>query len=97
MDYLLFFYVFYYEGMVFLYIVVGINLNFFLVGLIFCCGGVFFICCSFKGVLFYLMIFCEYFVELFVKGYLVEYFSEGGCLCIGCLLLVKMGMLVMII
>lgn len=97
MDYLLFFYVLYYQGLVFLYIVVGINFNFWLVGLIFCCFGVFFICCIFKGNKFYFIVFCEYFGELFSCGYFVEYFVEGGCFCIGCLFDLKIGMLLMII
>lgn len=97
MDYLLFFYVLYYQGLVLLYIVVGINLNFWLVGLIFCCLGVFFICCIFKGNKFYFIVFCEYFGELFSCGYFVEYFVEGGCFCMGCLLDLKIGMLLMII
>lgn len=97
MDYLLLIYVIYYEGMVMLYIVVGINLNFWLVGKMFCCGGVFFLCCSFVGNKFYIVVFREYLELLFNKGYLVKYYFEGGCSWIGCLILLKMGMLVMII
>lgn len=97
MDYLLFIYVIYYEGMVILYIVVGINFNFWLVGKIFWWGGVFFLCRSFVGNKLYIVVFREYLELLFNKGYLVKYYFEGGCSCIGCFIFFKIGMFVMII
>lgn len=96
-DYLLMSYQLYYFGVVVLYIVVGVNFNLLVIGLILCCGGVFFLCCSFKGNVLYFVVFNEYVVQLIDCGVLMEYFIEGGCLCIGCLLVLCVGMLVMIV
>lgn len=95
MDYLLLSYVLYHEGMVPPHIAAGVNLNFFPAGPIFRRGGAFFIRRSFKGNKLYSTIFREYLAELFVKGYSVEYFSEGGRSRTGRLLQAKTGMLAM--
>lgn len=97
MDYLLLFYLLYDCGIVLLYIVVGINLNLLVVGILLCKGGVFFICCLICGNVLYFVVFSEYVVQLVVGGYLLEYFVEGGCLCIGCLLQFKGGMILMML
>lgn len=95
MDYLLLSYILYHEGMVPPHIAAGVNLNFFPAGPIFRRGGAFFIRRSFKGNKLYSTIFREYLAELFVKGYSVEYFSEGGRSRTGRLLQAKTGMLAM--
>lgn len=96
-DYLLFFYLLFCNGLILLYIVVGINLNMLVIGLILCCGGVFFMCCSFKGNQFYIVVFNEYLYILFFCGFFIEYFVEGGCLCIGCMFYLCIGMFVIIL
>ncbi|OBT12947.1 glycerol-3-phosphate 1-O-acyltransferase [Vibrio sp. UCD-FRSSP16_10] len=95
MDYLLLSYILYQEGMVPPHIAAGVNLNFFPAGPLFRRGGAFFIRRSFKGNKLYSTIFREYLAELFVKGYSVEYFSEGGRSRTGRLLQAKTGMLAM--
>lgn len=85
-DYLLLLFVVYCNGLVLLYIVVGINLNLLVVGIILCCGGVFFMCCSFCDNLFYVVVFYEYLYSIIIQGFFIEYFVEGGCSCSGCML-----------
>ncbi|WP_105903009.1 glycerol-3-phosphate 1-O-acyltransferase PlsB [Vibrio gangliei] len=97
MDYLLLSYVLHHEGMVPPHIAAGVNLNFFPAGPIFRRGGAFFIRRSFKGNKLYSTIFREYLAELFIKGYSVEFFSEGGRSRTGRLLQAKTGMLAMTI
>ena len=97
MDYLLLSYVLHHEGMVPPHIAAGVNLNFFPAGPIFRRGGAFFIRRSFKGNKLYSTIFREYLAELFIKGYSVEFFSEGGRSRTGRLLPAKTGMLAMTI
>ncbi|WP_086981894.1 glycerol-3-phosphate 1-O-acyltransferase PlsB [Vibrio aphrogenes] len=97
MDYLLLSYVLHNEGMVPPHIAAGVNLNFFPAGPIFRRGGAFFIRRSFKGNKLYSTIFREYLAELFIKGYSVEFFSEGGRSRTGRLLQAKTGMLAMTI
>ena len=93
MDYLLLSYVLYRQGLVPPHIAAGINLNFWPAGPIFRRLGAFFIRRSFRGNKLYTAVFREYLAELFVRGYSVEYFIEGGRSRTGRLLDPKTGML----
>ncbi|WP_392566505.1 glycerol-3-phosphate 1-O-acyltransferase PlsB [Utexia brackfieldae] len=95
MDYLLLSYVLYRQGLVPPHIAAGINLNFWPAGPIFRRLGAFFIRRSFKGNKLYTAVFREYLAELFIRGYSVEYFIEGGRSRTGRLLNPKTGMLTM--
>ncbi|WP_232351152.1 glycerol-3-phosphate 1-O-acyltransferase PlsB [Gilliamella sp. M0320] len=95
MDYLLLSYVLYRQGLVPPHIAAGINLNFWPAGPIFRRLGAFFIRRSFKGNKLYTAVFREYLAELFIRGYSVEYFIEGGRSRTGRLLDPKTGMLMM--
>ncbi len=95
MDYLLLSYVIYHQGMVPPHIAAGINLNFWPAGPLFRYGGAFFLRRSFKGDKLYSTIFREYLNQLFVRGYAVEYFTEGGRSRTGRLLQPKTGMIAM--
>jgi glycerol-3-phosphate O-acyltransferase len=95
MDYLLLSYVLYRQGLVPPHIAAGINLNFWPAGPIFRHLGAFFIRRSFKGNKLYTAVFREYLAELFIRGYAVEYFIEGGRSRTGRLLDPKTGMLMM--
>ncbi len=95
MDYLLLSYVLYRQGLVPPHIAAGINLNFWPAGPIFRHLGAFFIRRSFKGNKLYTAVFREYLAELFIRGYSVEYFIEGGRSRTGRLLDPKTGMLMM--
>lgn len=97
MDYLLLSYVLYRQGLVPPHIAAGINLNFWPAGPIFRRLGAFFIRRSFKGNKLYTAVFREYLAELFIRGYAVEYFIEGGRSRTGRLLDPKTGMLLMTI
>ncbi|OCG09998.1 glycerol-3-phosphate 1-O-acyltransferase [Gilliamella sp. wkB178] len=97
MDYLLLSYVLYRQGLVPPHIAAGINLNFWPAGPIFRRLGAFFIRRSFKGNKLYTAVFREYLAELFIRGYAVEYFIEGGRSRTGRLLDPKTGMLMMTI
>lgn len=97
MDYLLLSYVLYRQGLVPPHIAAGINLNFWPAGPIFRRLGAFFIRRSFKGNKLYTAVFREYLAELFIRGYAVEYFIEGGRSRTGRLLAPKTGMLLMTI
>lgn len=97
MDYLLLSYVLYRQGLVPPHIAAGINLNFWPAGPIFRRLGAFFIRRSFKGNKLYTAVFREYLAELFMRGYSVEYFIEGGRSRTGRLLDPKTGMLMMTI
>ncbi|RKS86009.1 glycerol-3-phosphate acyltransferase [Orbus hercynius] len=97
MDYLLLSYVLYRQGLVPPHIAAGINLNFWPAGPIFRRLGAFFIRRSFKGNKLYTAVFREYLAELFIRGYSVEYFIEGGRSRTGRLLDPKTGMLMMTI
>ncbi|OCG01675.1 glycerol-3-phosphate 1-O-acyltransferase PlsB [Gilliamella sp. wkB112] len=97
MDYLLLSYVLYRQGLVPPHIAAGINLNFWPAGPIFRRLGAFFIRRSFKGNKLYTSVFREYLAELFIRGYAVEYFIEGGRSRTGRLLDPKTGMLMMTI
>ncbi|MCX8665246.1 MULTISPECIES: glycerol-3-phosphate 1-O-acyltransferase PlsB [unclassified Gilliamella] len=93
MDYLLLSYVLYRQGLVPPHIAAGINLNFWPAGPIFRRLGAFFIRRSFRGNKLYTSVFREYLAELFIRGYSVEYFIEGGRSRTGRLLDPKTGML----
>ncbi|WP_392563327.1 glycerol-3-phosphate 1-O-acyltransferase PlsB [Orbus wheelerorum] len=95
MDYLLLSYVLYRQGLVPPHIAAGINLNFWPAGPIFRRLGAFFIRRSFRGNKLYTAVFREYLAELFIRGYSVEYFIEGGRSRTGRLLDPKTGMLMM--
>lgn len=97
MDYLLLSYVLYRQGLVPPHIAAGINLNFWPAGPIFRRLGAFFIRRSFRGNKLYTSVFREYLAELFIRGYSVEYFIEGGRSRTGRLLDPKTGMLMMTI
>ena len=97
MDYLLLSYVLYHQGLVPPHIAAGINLNFWPAGPIFRRLGAFFIRRSFKGNKLYATVFREYLGELFIRGYPVEYFVEGGRSRTGRLLAPKTGTLLMTI
>lgn len=97
MDYLLLSYVLYRQGLVPPHIAAGINLNFWPAGPIFRRLGAFFIRRSFRGNKLYTAVFRKYLAELFIRGYSVEYFIEGGRSRTGRLLDPKTGMLMMTI
>ena len=97
MDYLLLSYVLYRQGLVPPHIAAGVNLNFWPAGPIFRRLGAFFIRRSFRGNKLYTAVFREYLAELFIRGYSVEYFIEGGRSRTGRLLDPKTGMLMMTI
>ncbi|MCR3755039.1 MAG: glycerol-3-phosphate 1-O-acyltransferase [Candidatus Westeberhardia cardiocondylae] len=91
-DYLLISYVIYNYGLVPPHIIAGNNLNFWPIGIIFRNLGAFFIRRTFKNK-FYSVVFSEYFFELFVNGFTIEYFIEGGRSRTGKLLSPKTGIL----
>lgn len=95
MDYLLLTYVIYHEGLVPPHIAAGINLNFWPAGHIFRKAGAFFMRRTFKGNKLYSAVFKEYLSQLFIKGYPVKYYTEGGRSRTGRLLTPKTGMLAM--
>ena len=95
MDYLLLTYSIYHLGLVPPHIAAGINLNFFPAGGIFRRSGAFFIRRSFAGNKLYSSVFKEYLSQLFIKGYSVKFYTEGGRSRTGRLLPPKTGMLAM--
>ncbi|GHG75550.1 glycerol-3-phosphate acyltransferase [Alishewanella longhuensis] len=95
MDYLLLSYIIYHQGLVPPHIAAGINLNFWPAGTLFRRGGAFFIRRSFSGNKLYSAVFREYLSLLFMKGYAVKYYTEGGRSRTGRLLTPKTGMLAM--
>lgn len=95
MDYLLLSYIIYHQGLVPPHIAAGINLNFWPAGTIFRRGGAFFIRRSFTGNKLYSAVFREYLSFLFMKGYAVKFYTEGGRSRTGRLLQPKTGMLAM--
>ncbi len=95
MDYLLLTYVIYHQGLVPPHIAAGINLDFFPAGPIFRRSGAFFIRRSFSGNKLYSAVFKEYLSQLFIKGYSVKFYTEGGRSRTGHLLPPKTGMLAM--
>lgn len=95
MDYLLLTYIIHREGLVPPHIAAGINLNFWPAGPIFRKAGAFFLRRSFKGNKLYSAVFREYLSQLFIKGYPVKYYTEGGRSRTGRLLQPKTGMIAM--
>lgn len=95
MDYLLVTYVIYNQGFVPPHIAAGINLSFWPAGPIFRRCGAFFLRRSFKGNKLYSTVFREYLSQLFIKGYAVKFYTEGGRSRTGRLLQPKTGMLAM--
>lgn len=95
MDYLLLTYVIYHQGFVPPHIAAGVNLNFWPAGPIFRRSGAFFLRRSFQGNKLYSTVFKEYLAQLFVKGYAVKFYTEGGRSRTGRLLEPKTGMLAM--
>ncbi|WP_372767455.1 glycerol-3-phosphate 1-O-acyltransferase PlsB [Pseudoalteromonas sp.] len=95
MDYLLLTYVIYHQGYVPPHIAAGINLSFWPAGPIFRRCGAFFLRRSFKGNKLYSSVFREYLSQLFIKGYAVKFYTEGGRSRTGRLLPPKTGMLAM--
>lgn len=77
------------------HIAAGVNLNFFPAGPIFRRSGAFFIRRSFSGNKLYSAVFKEYLSQLFIKGYSVKFYTEGGRSRTGRLLPPKTGMLAM--
>ena len=95
MDYLLLTYVIYHQGLVPPHIAAGVNLNFWPAGPIFRRSGAFFIRRTFQGNKLYSTIFREYLSQLFIKGYSIKFYTEGGRSRTGRLLPPKTGMLAM--
>ena len=94
-DYLLLSYVLYHNGLTPPHIAAGKNLNLPLVGPLLRRAGAFFMRRSFRGDPVYKSVFDEYLHQMFVRGYSVEYFIEGGRSRTGRTLTPKTGMLSM--
>ena len=94
-DYLLLSYVLYHNGLTPPHVAAGENLNLPIVGGLLRRGGAFFMRRSFRGDLLYRAVFDEYLHQIFIKGYSVEYFVEGGRSRTGRMLNPKTGMLAM--
>jgi glycerol-3-phosphate O-acyltransferase len=94
-DYLLLSYVLYHNGLTPPHIAAGKNLNLPIVGPLLRRAGAFFMRRSFKGDPLYKAVFDEYLHQMFVRGYSVEYFIEGGRSRTGRMLTPKIGMLSM--
>jgi glycerol-3-phosphate O-acyltransferase len=77
-DYLLLSYVLFKNGIMVPHIAAGINLNMPVIGGLLRRGGAFFMRRSFKDNKLYSTIFNEYIHQMFLRGYSVEYFIEGG-------------------
>ncbi|MFP6805793.1 MAG: glycerol-3-phosphate 1-O-acyltransferase PlsB [Pseudomonadales bacterium] len=77
-DYLLLSYVLYHNGLTPPHIAAGKNLNLPVLGPLLRRAGAFFMRRSFQGDLLYKSVFDEYLHQMFIKGYSVEYFIEGG-------------------
>jgi len=94
-DYLLFSYVLYHQGLQLPQIAAGINLNMPVVGSILRRGGAFFMRRTFRDNKLYAAVFDEYLHSIFSGGYATEYFVEGGRSRTGRTLNPKAGMLAM--
>ncbi|AAZ33585.1 glycerol-3-phosphate 1-O-acyltransferase PlsB [Pseudomonas savastanoi pv. phaseolicola] len=92
-DYLLLSYLLFCNGLTPPHIAAGINLNMPVVGSLLRRGGAFFMRRTFKGNPLYTAVFTEYLHTLFIKGFPVEYFVEGGRSRTGRMLQPKTGML----
>ncbi len=96
-DYLLLSYVLYHNGLAPPHIAAGKNLNLPILGGLLRRAGAFFMRRSFKGDPLYQAVFDEYLHLMFIKGYSVEYFIEGGRSRTGRTLTPRTGMLSMTI
>lgn len=94
-DYLLLSYVLYQNGLTPPHIAAGKNLNLPLVGPLLRRGGAFFMRRSFRGDPLYQAVFDEYLHLMFIRGYSVEYFIEGGRSRTGRTLVPRTGLLSM--
>lgn len=94
-DYLLLSYVLYHNGLTPPHVAAGENLNLPVIGGLLRRGGAFFMRRSFREDLLYRAVFDEYLHQIFIKGYSVEYFVEGGRSRTGRMLNPKTGMLAM--
>ncbi|WP_416399214.1 glycerol-3-phosphate 1-O-acyltransferase PlsB [Allohahella sp. A8] len=94
-DYLLLSYVLYNNGLMVPHIAAGINLNMPVLGSLLRRGGAFFMRRTFKSNQLYAAVFTEYMHSMFVKGFPVEYFVEGGRSRTGRTLAPKAGMVAM--
>lgn len=94
-DYLLLSYVLYHNGLTPPHVAAGENLNMPLVGPFLRRGGAFFMRRSFRGDTLYRTVFDEYLHLMFVRGYSIEYFIEGGRSRSGRTLTPRTGMLSM--
>jgi glycerol-3-phosphate O-acyltransferase len=94
-DYLLLSYVLYHNGLAPPHIAAGINLNLPVIGALLRRGGAFFMRRSFHDDLLYKAVFDEYIHQMFIRGYSVEYFIEGGRSRTGRTLPPRTGMLAM--
>ncbi|MEX2489228.1 MAG: glycerol-3-phosphate 1-O-acyltransferase PlsB [Pseudomonadales bacterium] len=96
-DYLLLSYVLYHNGLMPPHVAAGENLNLPVVGAFLRRGGAFFMRRSFRGDTLYRTVFDEYLHLMFVRGYSIEYFIEGGRSRSGRALVPRTGMLSMTI
>jgi len=94
-DYLLLSYVLYHNGLTPPHIAAGKNLNLPLIGSLLRRAGAFYMRRSFQGDALYREVFDEYLHQMFIRGYSVEYFIEGGRSRTGRTLPPKTGMLSM--
>ncbi|MCB1644260.1 MAG: glycerol-3-phosphate 1-O-acyltransferase PlsB [Pseudomonadales bacterium] len=94
-DYLLLSYVLYHNGLTPPHIAAGKNLNLPVVGSLLRRAGAFFMRRTFQGDNLYKSVFDEYLHLMFVRGYSVEYFIEGGRSRTGRTLNPRTGMLSM--
>jgi len=94
-DYLLLSYVLYHNGLTPPHIAAGKNLNLPVVGPLLRRAGAFFMRRTLKGDPLYKAVFDEYLHQMFIKGYSVEYFIEGGRSRTGRTLPPRTGMLSM--
>jgi glycerol-3-phosphate O-acyltransferase len=94
-DYLLLSYVLYHNGLTPPHIAAGRNLNLPVAGALLRRAGAFYMRRSFAGDALYKAVFDEYLHLMFVRGYSVEYFIEGGRSRTGRMLVPRTGMLSM--
>ena len=94
-DYLLLSYVLYHSGLTPPHIAAGKNLNLPIAGPLLRRAGAFFMRRSFRDDNLYRAVFDEYLHQMFVRGYSVEYFIEGGRSRTGRTLVPRTGMLSM--
>ncbi len=94
-DYLLLSFVLYHNGLTPPHIAAGRNLNLPIIGSLLRRAGAFYMRRSFQGDTLYKSVFDEYLHLMFVRGYSVEYFIEGGRSRTGRMLMPRTGMLSM--